>query len=172
MSNLICTIELDKLSAQGITIEVKDKNGLKRHIQLNDTGITLSCSDDSNSSTITQKPDSIELSVEDGPSLIKMEKDKIQLHCKQLLINADEGIEITSKQDTKITAKQKLMFKSTQNTTMSADQAIELAAGTNAQITANANIKVKATAKADFEGNITTVKGSLTNIKGALVKLG
>jgi len=172
MSNLVCTIELDKLAAEGITIEVKDKNGLYRQIQLNDMGITLNCSDDTNCSTITQKPDSIELDVQDGPSTLKMTKEKIAFHCKQFEINAEQGIEMTSKQDTKIISKQKLDVKSSQNTTLKSDMAISLNASTNVEIEAKANLKAKANAKADIEGNLTTVKGSLTNVQGELVKLG
>lgn len=165
MSTLICTIELDKTMDQGILVQIKEKDGdLTHSIQLNNTGITSISTDGSNTTKITQKPDSIELDVEDGPSNIKMEKDKINIHCKKFILEADEGIEIK--------AKQGITIESKQDTKIDSKQGIELTSALDTKITAKVNLALKATAKADFEGNLTTVKGSLTNVKGDLVKLG
>ncbi|MDN3484451.1 hypothetical protein QL989_03725 [Pseudoalteromonas sp. APC 3224] len=172
MSNLICSIELDKVSAQGITIEVKDKEGNNRTVQLNDKGITLTCTDGNNFSEIKQDPKSIELLVNEGPSSIKMEKDKISIHCKDLEINAENHIQLTSKQDTKMKAQQGITLESTQDTKIIANQAVNIKAASNVDIEATANFSAKANAKADLQGNLTTVKGSLTTIQGELVKLG
>ncbi|GEM_PF-2761624 len=180
MSNLVCTIELDKLPDNGIFIEVKDKGSVKRHIRLNKDAITLTTEDDSNKSVITQKPDSIELDVKDGPSNIKMEKEKIAIHCKQFELKADEGIKVTAEKDISVSGQKgitvsaqkdikfstqaKFAIDSLQNTSISAKQAVNLDAKTNVAITAAINFSAKGNAKAEMEGALSLVKGQLVKL--------
>ena len=58
MSTLICTVEMSK--SAGVTIKVTDSDGkVTQTVTMDGTTMTLKVADSSNTSTITQKEDSV-----------------------------------------------------------------------------------------------------------------
>jgi hypothetical protein len=213
---LVCSIELSKTA--GVTVSVKNGDQITQTIAMNGTTIVTTVKQgDQKISTITQDAEGIELKVQ-GPSdtsTVTQKADKVDITCKLFKVSA-ETVDISSSADTKHSAtgaynasSQGDMSLSTQGalatssaraTTLSAQGAFEASAlgnatlkGQNAlvegmlgttvkgatsldlkalQITAAADAKLEAGGPLTTVGkNVTTISGQLVKVEG-LVKLG
>ena len=198
MSTLVCRIELDK--DKGIILTVENKDGkITQTAVMNGESITFTSEGEEETSTITQKPDSVVIQCKDftlDAETITCKSTKDTLH------QSDGKFDIKSTQDMTLTSKAKLTEDATSDVSVSGMK-VSVSAKDKAEIS-GLNTAVKATAKMEVEGvtlalkgtgqaemeggasvkvsskgmlnlestGVTTLKGSMTNIQGTMVKLG
>jgi hypothetical protein len=198
MSTLVCRIELDK--DKGITLTVENKDGqITQTAVMNGESITFTSKGEQETSTITQKPDSVVIKCKD----FTLETETITCKStKDTLHQSDQKFDIKSTQDMTLTSKAKLTEKAASDAnlsgmkvTVSAKDKAEIS-GLNTAVKATTKMEmegltlaIKGTGQAEMEGGaslkvsskgmlnlestgVTTLKGSMTNIQGTLVKLG
>jgi phage baseplate assembly protein gpV len=198
MGTLVCKVELDKTS--GITVTVENADGkITQTVTMDGTTLTIKVQGESDTSTITQKADSI------------------AIKCKTFTLDA-ETITCTSEKATKHESKDTFDIKSTKDMTMKSQAKIDMAAtqdmalsGMNVNVSAQQalsgkgptgvtlqasggelkgegltlslkgttgakleglKVDIKADTMLNAEGTMTTLKGQMTNVQGSLVKLG
>ncbi len=191
MENLVCRIELHKKNGITITV-VNDADQIVQTMEFDGKVITTTCKGSSETSTITQKPESI------------------TIKCKDFLVDA-ETITCNSSKDTKLDSKAKTDISSSQDFTVNSGATAKVTAtsemiltgskvdikgktgdvsvdGMNVKLNATSdvtveglNVGVKGKVKTDMEGAMVSVKsngtldvkGSMTTVEGsALLKLG
>lgn len=199
MAKLICTIDLDK--EKGLIVTVEDPEG--KHTQtvtLDGKSITLEVKNDSDTSTILQKPDSISITCK----TFTLDADTITLQSKkESQWKSDKTLELQSSKDMTFTSSAKLTQKATQDAALSTDANLQLKAtqkltleGLEGQLTAKGgalklegvNLEMKGQAQAELgaplvkvaaqgqlgleSSGVAELKGSMTSVSGSLVKLG
>ncbi|MDO9140119.1 MAG: hypothetical protein Q7U38_07330 [Methylobacter sp.] len=193
---LVCKIEL--CQTKGITLTVINKDGkITQTATFDGTDITLTCKGENDTSTITQKTDSITVDCKDfivnAESITcKSTKDTLHEATGTFTINSTKKATFKSSVDMDVTAATKLNLEATDfvasasnsakvtalTSTLNGDNkanvtGLELAlTGTTNASLKGAMVKVAADTTMNVEGLTTTVKGQLTNIQGSLVKLG
>lgn len=152
MAKLVCTVELSKES--GISIKVENAEaGITQTITMDGTTLTLKVAGQNDTSTFTQKADSI------------------AIKCKDFSIEADNTITCTSKKATKHQSDDTVTIQSTKDMTLTSSA--KLVQSADADLTlAGANVKATAQSAASVKGLTAEVAGdqSLT-LKGTQVKL-
>ena len=198
MSTLVCRIELDK--NEGIILTVENNDGqITQTAVMNGESITFTSKGEKETSTITQKPDSVVIKCKDftlDAETITCKSTKDTLH------QSDGKFDIKSTQDMTLTSKAKLTEEATMDASLSGKKitvsAIDKAeiSGLNTAVKATAKMEVegkmlalKGTVQAEMEGGatlkvsskgilnlestgVTNVKGPMTNLQGTMVKLG
>jgi hypothetical protein len=197
MAKLVCRIELNKES--GITVKVvNDAGKITQTMVLDGTAITTTCQGEQDTSTITQKSDSIAIKCKTftlDAETITCKSSKDSLHESQ------QKFDIKSTQDTTVTSSAKITETATgdfamsgNNITASATQKAKIS-GMNCEIAATQEakmsglqLKLAGTTQSELTGltvkveGTTSVKvasplaasleGSITNVKGTMVKIG
>jgi len=191
MAKLVCTVELSKES--GISIKVENAEaGITQTITMDGTTLILKVAGQDDTSTFTQKADSI------------------AIKCKDFSIEADNTITCTSKKATKHQSDDVMTLQSTKDLTLtssaklvqSADADLTLAGanikataqsaasmkGLTAEVVGDQSLTLKGTAQVNLSGaqvaikadaqlgaessGMATLGGSLTTIKGTLINAG
>ena len=144
MAKLVCTIDLDK--EKGLIVTVEDPEGkYTQTVTLDGKCITMEVKDDSDTSTIVQKPGSVSITCK----AFSVEADTISLHSKkESEWKSDKTLELSSSKNMELTSNSKWTVKSTQD----------------AELSSSTNVQVKATQKLAIEGK----EGKLTATGGAL----
>lgn len=159
MGTFICRIEMNKET--GITIKVDNPDAsIVQTIFMDGTAITTTVKGPTDTSTITQKQDSIAIKCK------TYTLDAETITCKSTKDTKHESMQnfnIKSLQDTKLTASMNLEQKATLDAKMS---------GLNIEIKGSVSTKVSSGAMLEAKGQLTTLEGSITNIKGSLIKIG
>ncbi|QRK06978.1 hypothetical protein JQX13_44120 [Archangium violaceum] len=153
MAKLVCTIEMDKTN--GITVKVEDPQGQITQVMTMDSqSITIKMQNQSNTSTIVQKADSITVTVQD------------------FTVNADT-ITLTSTKDSKWTSQQKLTLESTQDMTLTSSAKLTQSATQDAKLSSTANVNVEATSNITLKGMQATLQATAGEAKvdGVMLKL-
>jgi hypothetical protein len=193
---LTCRVVLSK--SDGLTLIVEDEQGkTKQTVVLDGKSIVLTCSDAQDSSTITQKSDSIAVkckafSVDAETVNVKSSKDstyeseqKLTLSSKQdYSVSSQANVSVSAQQDVKLSGanlsgegKQQASL-SAATVSVKADGQAELAGkstrigGTLSLELKGATVKVAADGMLEADGQATTVKGQMLNLQGTMVKLG
>lgn len=196
MGTLVCRIELSK--TKGIIVTVDNEDGkITQTLVMDGTSITTTCKGQEDTSTITQKSDSIAVKCK----TFTLEAETITCHStKDTSHKSDQKYDIESTQD--MTLKSGADIKATASSTAKVSApTVTLAADNKASLSGNTtsvsgtqkaevsgmqlslsgttkaemsglSVKVAADAALNLEGNLTTLKGSITNVQGSLVKLG
>jgi hypothetical protein len=190
MSKLICTIEMSK--EKGVTIKVTDAGGqVTQTVTMDGTTMTLKVADSSNTSTITQKADSIVIACKDfqvNAETITCASTAATTH------TSDDKLTVTSKADMTLSSRAKLVEEATgdvQISGMNIKAAATSAAsmeGLTAKVEATQCLTLKSGLTADLTGTMVTVKadgmleasssgvstfkGSISNIQGSLINAG
>lgn len=196
MGKLACRIELDKQN--GVTITVENEEGkINQTFGMNGETITIICAGNENSSTITQKADSIAIACKSftleaetidcrssGKTTHRSDKEftassgnKMSLSSgSDLVAESDATVTITGL-EVKETARQGLSFSGL-TTSISGKQEAKmsgarllLSGDMQAELKA-ASVTAKATASMCVEGQITTIKSSVLALQGSLITLG
>jgi hypothetical protein len=153
MGALVCRVELNK--EKGLILTVENKDGkITQTAVLDGDVITITCkgNGEEKTSTITQKPESIEIK------------------CKEFTLDADT-ITCTSKEDSTYESKGKMDIKSTKDMTLDSSGKLTGKATSDAELS-GANVTVSAKSKAELKGMNTTIDGSTkTEVKGMDLKL-
>lgn len=194
---LVCKIELSQ--TDGVTVTVVNKEGkITQTAVFNGTSIVHTCKGESDTSTITQTPDSITLKCKNytvDAETINCKSTKNTDHkaegtftvdsTKKATFKSAADIEVSATTDLKMNSKD---FSSTSSnsakvtaltTTINGDTKASVTS-TEIALTASAaanlkgaTVKLAADATMNVEGGaVTTVKGGMTNIQGSLIKLG
>jgi hypothetical protein len=153
MGTLVCRVELDKEKGLILTVENKDGKITQTAVLDGDT-ITITCkgNGEDKTSTITQKPESIEIK------------------CKEFTLDATK-ITCTSKEDSTYESTGKMDIKSTKDMTLDSSAKLTGKATSNAELS-GANVTVSADSKAELKGMNTTIDGTTkTEVKGLELKL-
>lgn len=190
MGKLICTVELSK--DNGVTIQVKDADGkVTQTVHMDGETLLLKVAGEENTSTITQKADSIAIA------------------CKDFTVSA-ETITCTSEKASKHTSSDTMTLESTKDMTLSSKAKLVQEATADVEVSGN-NVKTAAKSKASIEGmnieakakmglelegsleaklsgvqvtikadgkldakssGLATFEGSLNNVKGSLINAG
>lgn len=150
MGTLICRVELNKTTGLILTVENKDDK-ITQTAVLNGESITIKSEGQNDTSTITQKPDSI------------------TINCKTFTLES-ETITCKSTQDTSLTSKNKFDIKSSQDMTLDSDAKLTGKALKDAKLTGK-NITIAAKSDAKLTGLNIKVEGKVTDIKAATLKL-
>ncbi len=159
MGKLVCRIELNKEEGVVLTVE-NDDDQITQTIVMDGTTITTTVNGPDETSTITQKQDSI------------------ALKCKTFTLDA-ETITCKSTKDTLHESGQNFDIKSGKNIGVAADSAAEYKAmnttieSTSKTEVKGASIKLDATGLMDLIAKgIATLEGSVVNIKGKVNNIG
>lgn len=199
MGTLVCKVELDK--QKGITVTVENADGkITQTVTMDGTTLTIKVQGESDTSTITQKADSIAIKCKTftlDAETITCKSEKATLH------QSSDTFDIKSTKDLTIQSQAKIVEKATQDMALSgmnvevkASQALTAkgptgvtiqAAGGEAKVQGlslalkgdtgakleGLKVDVKADTMLNAEGGaMATLKGQLTNVSGSLVKLG
>ncbi|MFY0567098.1 hypothetical protein ACN28E_25115 [Archangium lansingense] len=153
MATLICTLEMDK--EKGLTIKVEDPDG--KHTQtvtIDGKAITLEVKNDSDTSTVVQKPDAVTIT------------------CKTFTLETDT-IKLESKKDSEWRSSGELKFKSEKEMSLTSNAKLTQKAAAGASLTSDANIQLKASAKLELEGVMSKLeaKDGELELKGSTLKL-
>jgi hypothetical protein len=199
MTTLYCRIELKK--DKGITVKVEDPQGqITQTVELDGASkfIKITCKDQENTSTITQRPDGIKIECkkfEIAAETVTVTSTKETLHksddtltiqsAKAMTLKTDDALSATATKD--FSAKgQNLTGKADSKAAiqgmtleLKADQSAKLA-GAQVEVSGQATIeikgapsvKVESSGMLNLEGQMTTLKGQMTTVQGSLVKLG
>ncbi|MEY3288166.1 MAG: hypothetical protein RLZZ419_408 [Pseudomonadota bacterium] len=193
---LLCKIELSQ--TDGITLTVINKDGnITQTATFDGTIITLTCKGEEDTSTITQKTDSITIACKDfivNAESITCKSTENTLHqaTGTFGINSTKTATFSSSVDMTVSAATQLNLKGADfaatatntaqmtalTTTINGDtkatvSSAELALTGTTQANLNAGmITVAADTTMNVQGLTTTVKGTTTNIQGSLVTLG
>jgi hypothetical protein len=190
VSKLICTIEMSKET--GVTIKVTDADGqVTQTVTMDGTTMTLKVADSSNTSTITQKADSIVIACKDfqvNAETITCASTAATKH------TSDDTFTVNSQADMTLSSRAKLVEEATGDVEISGMN-IKAAAtsaasmeGLTAKIEATQGLTLKSGLTADLTGTMVTVKadgmleasssgvstfkGSISNIQGSLINAG
>lgn len=190
MSKLICTIEMSKET--GVTIQVTDADGkVTQTVTMDGAAVTLKVADGTNTSTITQKADSVVIACKDfqvNAETITCASTGATAH------SSDDAFTVTSKADMKLSSQAKLTGEATgdlqisgMNVKASATSAASMD-GATATVEAKQGLTLKSNLTADLSGTMVTVKadgmletsssgvstfkGSVSNIQGSLINAG
>lgn len=173
MGTLVCRAELNKTKGLILTVENGD-DGITQTIVMDGTSITTTVAGSSETSTITQRQDSIAIACKN----FKLEADTIS--CKSTQATSHESgmdFEIKSGKDLNVSATAKGAY-SAMNTTMESTAKTEIKGnmldmnGTLSAELKGGGIKLSATGLMDLIANgIATLKGSVVNIS-SIIKLG
>jgi phage baseplate assembly protein gpV len=199
MATLICTIEMDK--EQGLTIKVEDPDGkLTQTVTIDGKAITLEVKNDSDTSTVVQKPDGVTITCK----AFTVEADTLTLKSKKASEwKSEETLKLESSKDMSLTSSAKLTQKATSDIAVSSDANVQLKAtsklaleGQQSQLDAKGgdlklegvNLKLSGKAQAELaapmikvaakgqlgleSSGVAELKGSMTSVSGSLVKLG
>jgi len=190
MSTLICTVEMSK--EKGVTIKVTDSDGkVTQTVTMDGTTMTLKVVDSSNTSTITQKADSIVIKCKD------FQVDAETITCASTGAtkhSSGDTLAVSSTGDMSLSSKAKLTEEATSDVEISgmnikatatseaslagmtvkasATQALTLASElttdlTGTMVTINADGMLEAKSS-----GVSTFKGSVSNIQGSLITAG
>lgn len=199
MGTLVCTVTLDKNA--GVTVEIDNSSAnITQKITMDGTQITLSVADNSNTSTIVQKADSIVITCNDftldtqtitckskkASSWNSQDAFSVQ-STKDLTLQSQAGIKLSATQDAQISG---------QNVKADAQQSFECSGATGAKMASSGgetNIsgltlkmagqtqaelssvetKISGSAQLDCESTgMSTFKGSMTQVAGQLIQVG
>lgn len=177
-----CKIELDQQN--GVTIIIQDailKDQIEKKITLADDALTLSVKNLINSTTVTQKKDSIETKVTGplGITTILQDGSDVTVTCKTFTVNADT-INLKATLDGNITTGTTCTIKSTTATDIEATTGMTLKSVTAMSLDSKESVSIKALTNLDMEGLQTTVKGTTsltaqssgtTNLQGLTVSV-
>jgi hypothetical protein len=215
----VCTFELNKTA--GITVKlVNQTKQITQTVTLDGTAITLKFDNaqTQKSSTVTQKDESVVTEVKDqaNTSTLTQKADSVTVVCKTFEVDAEtltlksskdtshkatgkytvtaqDDLSVTGSKNGTVKTTMNLNLEATQNLTAKATQNLSLEgleaamkAQTKASVDGQTQVEIKglqiaATAQAalTLEGEITsvgksltTVKGQMVNVQGSLVKLG
>ena len=166
MGTLVCRVELDK--KKGIVLTVENAEGkITQTVVMDGTKITTSVKGSSETSTIIQKEDSI------------------QIDCKAFTLNA-ETIKCISTKETLHESGQDFKIKSTNNVNVSATNAAKYTAmnttmeSTSESKVSGTTLKLSGTASAELKGPSITVEATgildlkssgIVNLKGTMVNI-
>ncbi|MCY1078685.1 hypothetical protein [Archangium lansingense] len=155
MATLICTLEMDK--EKGLTIKVEDPDGkLTQTVTIDGKAITLEVKNDSDTSTVVQKPDAVTIT------------------CKTFTVEADT-IKLESKKDSEWRSSGELKFASEKDMSLTSSAKLTQKASKDASLTSDADIQLKASAELKLEGKTSKLEakgeGKALELKGPLLKL-
>lgn len=154
MATLICTLEMDK--EKGLIIKVEDPDGkLTQTVTIDGKAITLEVKNDSDTSTVVQKPDAVTIT------------------CKTFTVEADT-IKLESKKDSEWRSSGELKFESEKDMSLTSSAKLTQKASKDASLTSDADIQLKASAKLDLEGGKASkleAKSENLELKGPILKL-
>lgn len=170
MGTLVCRIELDKKKGVLLTVENGDDQ-ITQTIVMDGTSITTTVKGSEETSTITQKQDSIAMNCK------TFTLDAETITCKstkETLHESGQDFDITSGKNLNVTAESSAEYKA-MNTTIESTSKSEIKGGTlvlsgsgSAELK-GASIKLDAKGLMDLAtGGAATLKGSIVNIKGIL----
>lgn len=200
MGALVCRVELDKEKGLILTVENEDGKITQTAVLDGDT-ITITCkgNGEEKTSTITQKPESIEIKCKE----FKLNAETITCEStKNSLYKSAEKIDIESTKDMTLNSSAKLTGQATSDTKISGSK-VSISAttgkaelkGTSTEISATGKTEVKGmdlklsgTTKAEMDGlkvaissntildlkatGIVNLEGQMANVKGTLTKVG
>lgn len=188
---MLCKVELNK--ATGITITVQNDNDeITQTVTMDGTAITIKVTDGSNTSTFTQKADSIALDCKTftltaDTITCSSKTDSTYKSDKTLEVNSGSDMTVESKAKLAVTSTAAMSFagqatldvKSAGAMTLKSDAALSgsgtsttLEGTSKVQVSAP-NISVKADLQLDAESSgVANLKGLTTNVQGNLVNLG
>jgi hypothetical protein len=196
MGTLVCRIELDKKKGITVTVENED-DGITQTLVMNGTSIITTCKGEEETSTITQKQDSIAIKCK----TFTLDAEEITCHStKDTLHKSDKKFQVKSTEDMSFTTDAALQAKASKKASVSAES-VEIKADNKTSVSASTTsvkgtqkvevegmqvsiagttkaemkglaVKVAADGALNLEGQMTTLKGSVTNVQGSLVKLG
>lgn len=199
MGTLICKVELDK--QKGITVTVDNADGkITQTVHMDGTAITIKVQGQSDTSTITQKADSIHIKVKEyllEAETITQKSTKATLHqsqdtftqksSKAMTVETQDKLDVKATQDCSVSA-MNIAMKGNQKISGTAPMGISFeASGGEAKVmglklalqaTTTAELKglktdVKADTMVNVEGSaMATLKGQLAQVSGSLIKLG
>lgn len=159
MGTLVCRIELDKKKGVLLTVENGDDQ-ITQTIVMDGTNITTTVNGSDETSTITQKQDSIALKCKTftlDAETITCKSTKDTLH------DSDQNFDIKSGKNIGVSATSKAEYKA-MNTTVESTVKTEVK---------GASIKLDATGLMDLIAKgIATLEGSVVNIKGKVNNIG
>ncbi len=154
MGALVCRVELDK--EKGLILTVENKDGkITQTAVLDGDVITITCkgNGEEKTSTITQKPESIEIK------------------CKEFTLDADT-ITCTSKEDSTYESKGKMDIKSTKDMTLDSSGKLTGKATSDTDISGSKVSISATTGKAELKGTSTEISATgKTEVKGMDLKL-
>jgi len=159
MGKLVCTIEMSKESGVSITVENADAS-ITQTITMDGTTLILKVAGQTDTSTFTQKADSI------------------AIKCKDFSIEADNTITCTSKKATTHKSDDTLTLQSTKDLTLTSSAKLVQSADSDLTL-AGANVKATAQSAASLKGlsaevagdQSLTLKGTQVNLSGAQVAI-
>jgi hypothetical protein len=191
MAKLVCTVELSKET--GISIKVENADGkITQTITMDGTTLTLTVAGEQETSTFTQKADSIAIKCKDfsieASNTITCTSTKATKH------QSDDTLTLQSAKDMTLTSSAKLVQSADSDVTLAganikatAQSAASLK-GLTAEVTGDTSLTLKGTTKVDMSGaqvaikadaqlgaessGMATLGGSLTTIKGTLINAG
>ncbi len=163
---LICRVELDK--KKGIVLTVENEDGkITQTVEMDGTSIITKNKGDKETSTITQKEDSITIKCKTfkiEAETITCESEKASLH------KSKDTFDIQSAKDMMLKTDAKLAAKATKNAEMSGKN-IKLSGQTNAEMSGT-NAKVKGSSKAEIDGAQLAMAGKTkADLTGAIVNV-
>ncbi len=200
MGALVCRVELNKESGLTFTVENEDGKITQTAVLDGDT-ITITCkgNGEEKTSTITQKPESIEIKCKE----FTLDADTITCTSKEKSTYESEGtMDIKSAKDMTLDSKGKLTGKAASDTDISGSKVSISATGKaelkGAEISVSAttgkaevkgmDLKLSGTTKAEMDGlkvaissntmldlkatGIVNLEGQMANVKGTLTKVG
>ncbi|EFI34725.1 conserved hypothetical protein [Desulfonatronospira thiodismutans ASO3-1] len=196
MAALACRIELDK--EKGVTVTVENEDGkITQTLVMDGTSIILTCKGQDDTSSITQKQDSIDIKCKnfnlDAESITcQSEKDTVHKSqqkyeiqsTKDMLLKSESNF--SAKSDSKAEVSGKSLELSADNKAALSGADVSVKAKNKTDVSGNKlglsgkmqadmdamSVKVAAKGKMDVQGKLTTIKGSITNVQGKMVKLG
>ena len=191
-----CKVELNK--EKGITLTVENTTGqITQTVEMDGTQIVIKVKGATDTSTITQKADSIEIkcktmTLDAETLLVKSSKDSVYQSAQKLTMKSTQDMEIASSAKNTIKAATDILVQGVNATfkgdtsakvqsaevTVAADakatlkgSPVEVSSALNLDVKGTA-VKVAASGTLDLEGQVSTLKGQMTNVQGSLVKLG
>lgn len=151
MGTLVCRVVMSK--TEGVTVTVENADGkITQTVTMDGTTLTLKVAGQSDTSTWTQKADSI------------------HIKCKEFKLDA-ETITCTSTQDSKWTSQAKLSLTSTQDMALKTDAVLDMKATSDAKLKAM-SVDVKADTDVKLKGLNFSAEGSVgAKLKAAQVEI-
>ena len=175
MEKLVCRIELDKEDGLILTVENGDAS-ITQTIVMDGTSIKTTVAGQSETSTITQKQDSIAVKCKTftlDAETITCESEKKTLHKsgQDFDINSGKNLNISAASDAKYKAINTTIESKTE-TVAKGSQSASLKLSTSESVLEGVSIKLDSKGMLDLLSNgIATLKGTIVNIKD-IVKLG
>jgi hypothetical protein len=183
MGTLVCRVELSK--TEGLILTVENKEGkITQTAVLDGQSITITSEGEQDTSTITQKPDSIEIKCKE------FTLDATTITCKSkedTLHQSQQKFKIESTQDMTLNSKGKVTADAMGDVSVSSKANVDVSATMNAEISGTAGAKLNSTASTEVKGLTLTLKGDakaemkapmvdvsadgILNVKGALTNV-